>query len=135
MKNIRRALKEDWDGLLTDFLFIAFGVGSFIDQPKSFNRTPELFTHLLQVEFVVIGIILMSATILQNYRLKMAGFILYILALLTMAGLVSVVGSSTVSLLILAFAVRGYTSIREMQTRRQFLCDLKSALRSPPEDP
>lgn len=134
MNRLQRAVKEDGDKLLTDILFVGFGVWSLIDRPVSWRFTPDLFVLVFNIEFIIIGMILLTGTIFQNYRVKMLGFGLYIMALITVAGVVSFVSTSAVSLLVLAFAVRGYTSIKEMRTQRKFLCDLRSTLRSPPED-
>lgn len=103
-------------------------------RPKSFNSTPELFALTFNVEFIAIGVLLLIGTIMRNYRLKMIGFVLYVIALVTTAGLISVVGQSNVSLLILAFAIRGYTSIKEMRLQQKFLRDLRDTFRSPPKD-
>ncbi len=120
--------------MISEVLFVIFGVWSLFDRPVSWRTTPDVFVVLFNIEFIIIGMILLTGTILQSYRIKAFGFALYIMALVTIAGIVSFVGTSTVSILLLAFAVRGYTSIKEMRAQRQFLCDLRSTLRSPPED-
>lgn len=134
MNKIIRAVKEEPDRVATDILFITFGVWSMFSRPKSFNSTPELFALTFNVEFIAIGVLLLIGTIMRNYRLKMIGFVLYVIALVTTAGLISVVGQSNVSLLILAFAIRGYTSIKEMRLQQKFLRDLRDTFRSPPKD-
>jgi hypothetical protein len=134
MNKVRRAIKEEPDRVATDILFIAFGVAAFFQRPRSFDTTPVLFATLFNIEFIIIGVVLLVGTVRRDYRLKMIGFGLYILALVTTAALISWVGQSVVSLLILAFAIRGYTSIKEMRLQRQFLADLRETLRSPPKD-
>ncbi len=131
MVKLRRAIREDLDRIITDLLFIAFGVWSFFDRPVSLNRMSEVFACLFNVEFILIGILLLVGTVYRNYRIKTIGFGLYIVALGTMAALVNFVGDSTVSLLILAFAIRGYTSIKEMRVQRKFLNDLRKTLNGP----
>lgn len=117
--------------MITDLLFIAFGVGSFFSRPRSLNSTPEAFAILFNLEFIIIGVILLVGTIYRSYKIKVFGFVLYIIALVTTAGLISFVGQSTVSLLILAFAVRGYTSIKEMRLQREFLMELRQTFKHP----
>lgn len=134
MSKIIRAVKEEPDRVITDILFITFGVWSFFDRPASFRTTPELFALAFNVEFILIGFLLLIGTILRNYRLRVIGFGMYVVALATTAGLISIVGRSSVSILILAFAIRGYTSIKEMRLQREFLRELRDTFRSPPKD-
>lgn len=134
MGRLRRAIKEDFDRLTSDALFIAFGATALLNRPVSQGSTPEFFAVLFNVEFIILGILLMWGTITQNYRLKVLGFVIYIIALGTMGLLVAAVGNSSVSLLILAVAIRGYTSIKEMQRRRQFISELEKALKPGVDD-
>lgn len=134
MGQLRRAIKEDFDRLASDALFIAFGVAALLNRPTSQGSTPQVFQILFDVEFIILGILLMIGTVTQNYKLKLLGFIIYIIALVTMGLLVAVVNHSSVSLLILAVAIRGYTSIKEMQRRRQFISELEQALKPGVDD-
>lgn len=129
MGKLRRAIKEDLDRLMSDALFIAFGVTALLNRPVSQGSTPQFFQIMFDVEFIILGILLMWGTITQNYKLKVLGFIIYIIALGTMGLLVAVVSQSSVSLLILAVALRGWTSIKEMQRRRQFISELEQVLK------
>jgi hypothetical protein len=129
MGRLRRAIKEDPDRLISDALFIAFGVSALIDGPRSQSATPVPFQILFNVEFIVLGILLMVGTITENYRLKVLGFTIYIIALGTVGLLIAAVSQSVTSLLIIAVAIRGYTSIKEMQRRRQFISELEKAVR------
>jgi hypothetical protein len=89
---------------------------------------------LFNVEFIVLGILLMVGTITENYRLKVLGFTIYIIALGTVGLLLAAVSQSVTSLLIIAVAIRGYTSIKEMQRRRQFISELEKAVRPEVDD-
>jgi hypothetical protein len=129
MGRLRRAIKEDPDRLISDALFIAFGVAALIDGPRNQSATPVPFQILFNVEFIVLGILLMVGTITENYRLKVLGFTIYIIALGTVGLLIAAVSQSVTSLLIIAVAIRGYTSIKEMQRRRQFISELEKAVR------
>jgi hypothetical protein len=134
MGRLRRAIKEDPDRLISDALFIAFGVSALIDGPRSQSATPVPFQILFNVEFIVLGILLMVGTITENYRLKVLGFTIYIIALGTVGLLIAAVSQSVTSLLIIAVAIRGYTSIKEMQRRRQFISELEKAVRPEVDD-
>lgn len=134
MGQLRRAIKEDPDRLVSDALFIAFGVAALLDRPRSQAPTPEFFSILFNIEFIILGILLMVGTITQNYRLKILGFTIYIIALGTMGFLVAFVSQSVISLLMLAVAIRGYTSIKEMQRRRQFISELERAIKPEVDD-
>lgn len=134
MGKLRRALREDLDRVVADVLFMVFGVWALFDLPASQSTTPVLFAVIFDVEFILLGGVLLAGTITQNYKLKQFGFVVYIIALFTMAALIGVVSQSAVSVLVLALAVRGITSIRELRTRKQFLEDIGQVLRSPPKD-
>lgn len=134
MSRIRRAVKEDLDRLVADVLFMVFGVWALFDLPDSQSSTPMLFAILFDVEFILLGGVLLAGTITQNYKLKQFGFIVYIIALSTIAALIGVVSQSAVSVLVLALAVRGITSIKELRTRKQFIEEIGQVLRSPPKD-
>lgn len=134
MNRIRRALREEWDRVAAHLLFVVYGILALIFRPESQSQTPPFFAILFNVEFIVLGLLLTLGTVLQNYRLKFVGYTLYVIALITMTGLIATVGRSPVALLILAFAIRGYTSIRELQHGREFIRDLRSVLKEPSGD-
>lgn len=134
MKQVRRALREEPDRLAAHFLFAVYGVLALVFRPENQSRTPSFFAILFNVEFIVLGVLLLLGTIRQNYYLRLAGYTLYIIALVTTAGLIAVVSHSVVSVLVIAFAVRGYTSIKELQHGRRFIQDLKQALKDPSGD-
>ena len=134
MNQLRRALREEPDRLAAHFLFAVYGVLALIFRPESQSQTPPFFAILFNVEFIVLGLLLLLGTVFQSYRLKFVGYTLYIIALVTMAGLIAFVGHSPVAILIAAFALRGYTSIRELQHGRQFIRDLEHVLKEPSGD-
>lgn len=134
MDQIRRAVQEEPDRMLAHTLFVLYGVLALIFRPESQSQTPSFFAILFNVEFIVLGLLLLLGTIRQSYILRLAGYTLYIIALLTMAGLIAFVGHSPVAVLIVAFAVRGYTSIRELQHGRRFIHDLRRVLKEPSGD-
>lgn len=124
MNQLRRALREEPDRLLAHTLFVVYGVVALYDPPVSQSSTPELFALIFNVEFVVLGSLLFLGTIRQSYILRLAGYTLYIITLVTMAALIGFRGSP-VAIIVLAFAVRGYTSVREIQASGKFLKDLR----------
>lgn len=134
MNRICRALREEWDRVAAHLLFVVYGILALIFRPESQSQTPSFFAILFNIEFIVLGLLLTLGTILQNYRLKFVGYTLYVIALVTMGGLIATVSRSPVAFLILAFAIRGYTSIRELQHGREFIRDLRSVLKEPSGD-
>lgn len=124
MNQLRRALRQEPDRLVAHTLFVVYGVVALFDPPVSQSSTPELFSQIFNVEFIVLGSLLLVGTIRQSYLLRLAGYTLYIITLLTMAALIGFRGSP-VAIIVLAFAVRGYTSIREIQAGGKFLKDLR----------
>lgn len=134
MNRLRRALREEWDKLAAHLLFVVYGVLALIFRPESQSHTPPFFAVLFNVEFIVLGLLLTLGTILQSYRLKLLGYVLYIIALVTTAGLIATVNQSPVAVLVAAFAIRGYTSIKELQHGRKFIHDLKIVLKDPSGD-
>lgn len=133
MRDLHQVIREDWDRVTSDVLFMAFGIWALIDHPTSqSSTTPYIFTLIFNVEFIILGFILLIGTLTGNYKLKLLGFIIYIIALVTMAGLIAFVSKAATSLLVLALALRGITSIKELRARKQFLADLNKVLKGPP---
>lgn len=131
MGQIKRALKEDLDKILTNGLFIAFGISALFIRPGSQSTQESLVAVIFDGQFILIGVLLMLGTIIGSYRIRVLGFILYTICLSTLALLTMIVGHSVVSLLLLAFALRGYSSIREMKINRRFIAELGHALERP----
>jgi hypothetical protein len=134
MEQVRRALREEFDRVSAHLLFVVYGVLALVFRPESQSQTPPFFAILFNVEFIILGVLLTVGTVIQSYRMKFVGYTLYVIALVSMAGLILTVGRSPVSILILAFALRGWTSIRELQHGRQFIRELKTVLTEPSGD-
>lgn len=131
MSRLWQVVHESYDKLITHALFIAFGVNALFVVPRSQSTTPTIFAIIFDVEFIVLGLILMVGTILGNYRLKLLGYLFYIIAMLTIGLLIIFVTYSPVSLLVLAFAVSGFSQIKEMKGRRDLLIEIQKMTRGP----
>lgn len=102
-----------WDRLLTYLCFVAFGVMSMLAPTASMDSGPKLFSFLFDAELTAAGLILLASVFTGSTWQRWVGYSMFLIGMLTIAGLVLVGSGSPVWVLVLGVAFQGIVSLRD----------------------
>jgi hypothetical protein len=114
-------LRHDWDRLLLDLCFLAFGVWGLIftwtiDNPI-YTMLIRIVYSIFDVQFLLVGLLLLASHRTGSRKIRYAAYQVYVMALVLLAIVVFVASRSPFAILILGFALHGVVLGR--LTRRQ----------------
>lgn len=118
MLPLRTILTQHWDRLATYTCFTAFGIAS-LAEPSYSLRTPSFFSVLFHLELVLAGVILMISLFMNTHWMRVCGYVIYLIGMLTIAGLILIRSGSPVWLIVLGFAFQGMISVRYVTRERR----------------
>lgn len=113
-----RKTVDNWDRLITYSCFSAFGIAAMIGPTPIIRNDTTAFSFAFNFELVLAGFILIASVYRESAKLRILGYVIYLIGLVTIAGLIMVNTSSPFWILVIAFVFQGIVSVRYIAKER-----------------
>lgn len=117
-------IRKYWDRIATYGCFGIFGVVQIVHPIASTTGTPRPVALLFNIELIMASIILMASLFRDSTRLRIIGYTIYLIGMLTISGLILLNSGSSIWILVLGFAFQGAISVRYVSRDRKVAHDL-----------
>lgn len=115
----RLLLQRDWDQLVQALLMIVFGAWGLTGAQQKSLAPLGAIVMVFDVEFIAVGVMLIIGLRTNSWAIRRRAYVLYSLALVTLAGLLAYFGPSPFIALALAFAMQGVVTVRILRRQEQ----------------
>jgi hypothetical protein len=116
--------KNHWDRIATYTCFGIFGALQLFAPLRSTSSMPPWASMLFNLELVLASILLMASLFWESARLRIVGYTVYLIGMLTISTLILVNSGSSIWILVLGFAFQGAISVRYVSRDRRVASDL-----------